>query len=132
VTALLENPTLPATVEPTPAQVMQDVAETLADPSLIDAVESFLAMHEAAAEAWERAHLTDAGGWGGCEDEAERLSGEAKVAWMKIAVARSRHGLFVADEVLEIGVDYYVGRHRFTGRPVAQSGPCDWSIGRAT
>lgn len=130
MTAVLDTQTLPALVEPSGAQVMQDVAESLADPSLIDAVESFLAMHEAAAEAWERVHLTDAGGWGGFDDEAERLSGEAKVAWMKIAVARARHGLFVADEVLEIGADYYVGRHRSTGRAVAQSGPWDWSKGR--
>lgn len=108
---------------------MQDVAETLADPQLIDAVESFLAIHEAASEAWDRVRLSDAGGWG--EDEAERLSGEATVAWMKIAVARSQQHLFVSDEVLDIGAEYYVGRHRSTGHAVAQSGPCDWSQGRA-
>jgi len=130
VTAVLDAQTLPAVVEPSGAQVMQDVAEVLADPSLIDAVESFLAMHEAAAEAWDRARAADAGGWGGFDDEAERLSGEAKVAWMKIAVARSRRGLFVADEVLQLGADYYVGRRRAAGQPVVQSGPCDWSRGR--
>ena len=141
-----------------PAQVMRESAAAMGDRSLIASVEDllgnqartamafrrlrqialieeFLAAHEASLEASERSHLTDTGGWG--DDEAERLHGVAEDAWAQVTdtwfvmdtswAAR----LFVADEAMEAGAEYVGRRRRSVGHAVVQSGPVDWSKGRA-
>jgi hypothetical protein len=150
VTAIVESPT--------PAQVMRRVAAAVADERLIASAEEllreqdrivtafhrlrqlavikeFLRADKAAQEASDRARLTDTGGWGGGDDEAERLHGIAEESWdlvdwfvMEGSWARR---LFVVDEALDVGAEYAGRRRRPAGHAVVQSGPVDWSIGRA-
>lgn len=103
---------------------------------LVGAVEEFLRADEAAGEAAERAALTDTGGWGGFDDDAERLYAEAEGAWRRVepgvATADWGRDLLLFEEA-QSASSGYVGHRRRSGHPVAvvQSGPVDWSKGRA-
>lgn len=122
----------------TRAQVLRESATALADPGLTAAVESFLAAHRDAQEAWDRFRLTDTGGWGGLKDEAEELDAKAEDAWRDLQtrfVFASPTSLpeDVLGEVLSAGEEYVERaqrRRRLAGHAVVQSGPCDWSTGR--
>jgi hypothetical protein len=123
VTAVVESP----------AQVMRKFAAALADPGLMAAVEEFLAAHRAAREAWDVFRLTDTGGWGGLEGEAERLDAEAEDAWWALDGSWFWRGSLprgIAEEVESAASEYVGRRRRMVGHAVVQSEPCDWSKGR--
>lgn len=98
-------------------------------------VEEFLRANEAAREASERVYLTDTGGW--ADDESERLHGVAADAWDVVAdgwyvmEGSWARRLFVVEEARDAGAEYAGRRRKSAGHVVVQSGPVDWSIGRA-
>jgi hypothetical protein len=109
---------------------------------LVGAVEEFLRANEAAGEAADRGRLTDAGGWGGYEDEAERLYAVAEDAWYRVEPGVAEAGLetggwarnlLLFEEAESASFDYVGRGRRRSGHDfaVVQSGPVDWSKGRA-
>jgi hypothetical protein len=119
---------------------MRRVATAFERLRLVCAAEEFLCADEAAREASEQARLVDSGGWGGFDDEAERLDAIAEDAWRVVesglsvggvGAGRWARGLSVFDEAKSAGVEYVGRRRSLVGHAVAQTGPVDWSRGRA-
>ncbi len=101
-----------------PVLEMLEDASTLDDPQVTAAVDDFLLLHARARHALEYVHLTDTGGWGGGEDDAERTYADAEDAWKTVAQGWAA-GAFVPQEVLDLGCEHYAFR---PSMPPARSG----------
>ena len=115
------------TTVPTRTQAMRESAAALADPKLTAAVESFLAAHEASEEAWSHLTRAQVSGPAPVAPEAEYLHDEAQYRWDLLATGWAEH--LLPSEVREAGAEYV--RPKIVHTPVVQSGPVDWSKGRA-
>lgn len=112
---------------PAPAQVMREDAAALADPKLTAAVESFLVAAAASQEAWSNLTRAQTSGPDGPTPEAEYLHGEAQYRWDILATGWAEH--LLPQQVREAGAEYV--RPKVVHTVVVQSGPVDWSKGRA-
>ena len=100
---------------------------------LSDLIEEFVAADAAASEASERARHANSDV---LDEEAERLNGEAGEAW-KLVASGWAAGLFVPEDVLDLGREYEAARVRVPMPARAAAGDwresvaaVDWSRGR--
>lgn len=91
------------------------------DRRLAVLLEEFEAAHEASAEASERARMADAV-W--LDDEAERLHGEAAVAWGLVVREASASGAELSEDALDLGWEYWAAQPRVSMPAPAVAG--DW------
>lgn len=107
--------------------VMRESAAALADRSLQDAVESFLAAHAEAEEAWLSLSRAQISGPDPVSPQAEFLLDEAQCRWDLLAAGWAEH--LIPAEAREAGKDY--ARPKIRHVAVVQTAPVDWSKGRA-
>lgn len=109
------------------AEVLRGEAAALADPALDAAVESFLAAHTASVEAWSNLTRAQVSGPDPISPEAEYLHDEAQHRWDLLATGWAEN--LLPAEVRAAGAEYV--RPKIRHVVVEQTGPCDWSRGRA-